>query len=484
MDMKKSKRLLMWLAAIYWLAVIGIYAVAQEQFHYTWVENDAPSALAAVGELVDGMTLEQRVSVPADSVQCIEARVGTYGRENAGEMHFALCAENGEVLAQAAADVSQFADNAYARIPLDQPLENRRGQALTLRVTTQGCAPGRAATLYFGHSTLAGRVDVARPIAQEDLYVLDGHAGVGMLCVRLGGVNALSFYWIYWVIVTAVFAGAAVFVVRGFARARDGEINLVTMICTVYSRYSYLIYQLVVRDFKAKYKRSTLGMCWSFLNPLLTMAVQYVVFSMVFKSDTPNYPVYLLCGIVFFNFFSEAVSQGLMSIAGNAALINKVYVPKFVYPDSRVIFSLINFVLAFLPIFLVMLFTGTAIRPAMLLILFDVACLVVFTLGMVLLLSTAMVFFRDTQFLWGVLSMIWMYMTPIFYPETIIPQAFLPVYRLNPLYQFITFARTTMIQGISPAPQMYLGCIAWALVMFLIGMRVFRKHQNEFVLYI
>lgn len=484
MDMKKSKRMLAWIAVIYWVAVIGIYAVAQEQFHYTWVENDTLSAMAAVGEVTDGVVLEQRMTVPADSVQCIEVRAGTYERVNAGVMHFTFYDAAENVVAHASVDAAALANNDYTQIPLDAALDGLRGQTLTLRITAQGSAPGSAATIYFGNSTIAGRVDIAQDIAQEDLYVLNGKRGVGMLCVRMGGVNALSFYWIYWIIVTAVFAAAAAYALWGLRRAEKGEINLITMLCTVYSRYSFLIYQLVLRDFKAKYKRSTLGMCWSFLNPLLTMAVQYVVFSMVFKSDTPNYPVYLLSGTVFFSFFSEAVSQGLMSIAGNAALINKVYMPKFVYPVSKVISSLVNFVLAFMPIFLVMFFTGTPVRPAMLLILFDVLCLVVFTTGMVLLLSTAMVYFRDTQFLWGVLSMIWMYMTPIFYPETIISETVLPLYRLNPLYQFITFARTTMIDGVSPAPMLYVGCIAWAVIMFLIGMKVFRKHQNEFVLYI
>ena len=236
------------------------------------------------------------------------------------------------------------------------------------------------------------------------------------------------------------------------------------------------------RDFKTKYKRSVLGMAWSFLNPLLTMGVQYLVFSTLFRSDTPNYPVYLLSGIVFFNFFNEAVSTGMTSITGNAALIKKVYMPKYIYPISKLFSSLINFALALIPLLLVMLITGTAIRPSLFLLTFDILCLMGFVLGMIFLLSTAMTFFQDTQFLWGVVSMMWMYLTPIFYPESIIPQKLLTLYHMNPMYQYITFARICIIDGVSPEPMAYLWCILSSAVVLAVGVWVFRKHQDELVL--
>jgi ABC-2 type transport system permease protein len=256
------------------------------------------------------------------------------------------------------------------------------------------------------------------------------------------------------------------------------------MVCALMTKYDFLFRQLVVRDFKAKYKRSMLGMLWSFLNPLLTMAVQYIVFSTLFKSNIENYPVYLLVGIVFFNFFNEAVSMGMTSITSNASLIKKVYVPKYIYPISRVASSMINFLLALIPLVLVMVFTGTSIHPSLVLILFDVMCFLGFIAGMSLLLTTSMTFFQDTQFLWNVVSMIWMYMTPIFYPESIIPANMLPVYRMNPLYQYITFARTCIINGVSPVPMMYLKCIASACVVLVLGAVVFKKNQDRFVLYL
>lgn len=108
---------------------------------------------------------------------------------------------------------------------------------------------------------------------------------------------------------------------------KKGRTCLGLKLIHAFSRYRFLIQQLVSRDFKTKYKRSVLGIVWSFLNPLLTMLVQYVVFSTIFKSDIPNFPVYLLTGIVLFNFFSEACSMGITSILGSL-FDYKVYVPE------------------------------------------------------------------------------------------------------------------------------------------------------------
>ena len=240
--------------------------------------------------------------------------------------------------------------------------------------------------------------------------------------------------------------------------------------------------QLIARDFKTKYKRSVLGILWSFLNPLLTMAVQYVVFSTIFRSDIPNFPLYLLTGIVCFNFFSEASSMALQSIVGNASLITKVYVPKYIYPVSRVLSSTVNLLLSLIPLLAVMLLTDTPVRPAILLLPFGLVCLVVFSIGVGFILSTAMVFFRDTQFLWCVVSMLWMYLTPIIYPESIIPAQFMTLYKCNPLYHIIRFIRIVLMDGISPEPKAYGLCMIASVVPFLIGAVIFKKNQDKFVL--
>ena len=484
MDIKKSKRLLLGFAVLYWVMVLMIYAIGQEQFHYARRTSTAYAPSAAVGELTDGMELRQQLKVPVDQIQQIELMADTYSKADHAVLTAVFLDENGQQISSQKIPLSMLCNWQYTTIPLDEPLGGYRGRKLTLVLTTQHCEPGSGVLVYFGNSISSGRGEIEVSIPTEDLYLYNGVSGEGRLCIRLSGLNELNAHITYWLFVTALFAGVSAYVLLCWKRAKEGHNNLIVGLCTMFTRYSFLLRQLVTRDFKIKYKRSVLGMFWSFLNPLLTMSVQYLVFSALFKSDIPNYPVYLLSGLVFFNFFSEAVSMGMTSITGNAALIKKVYMPKYIYPFSRVMSSLVNFALAILPLFLVMLFTGTSFTPALLLLIYDILCLVGFVTGMVLLLSTAMTFFQDTQFLWSVVSLMWMYVTPIFYPDTIIAPHFLPVYRLNPMYQYITFARSCLIDGISPEPLAYLGCLISSAVVLLMGIWVFKKNQDRFILHL
>ena len=176
--------------------------------------------------------------------------------------------------------------------------------------------------------------------------------------------------------------------------------------------------------------------------------------------------------------------MSLTSVLGNASLITKVYVPKYVYPLTRVLSSVINLGISLIPLILVCLFTGVQFQKSAILALFFLSCLVIFSYGLSLLLSAAMVFFRDMQFLWNVLSMIWMYATPIFYPESILPEDFRFVLEINPLYYFIQNTRLCILNGISPEPMAYLQCMLIAFGMLLVGSFVFRKSQDRFILYL
>ena len=342
----------------------------------------------------------------------------------------------------------------------------------------------RCSTVYYGDSVSAGRGKRSPARDGRLLSKTDGKRKERYACARLGK----QIFWFgqyYWCFAAGAGFFAGLFMVGDCAvwRKKGGPVLGLKLI-HAFSRYRFLIQQLVSRDFKTKYKRSVLGIVWSFLNPLLTMLVQYVVFSTIFKSDIPNFPVYLLTGIVLFNFFSEACSMGITSILGNASLITKVYVPKYIYPVTRVLSSGINMLFSLVPLLMMIFLTKTALTPAILLLPFSLACLICFCTGMVLVLSAAMVFFRDTQFLWNVLSMIWMYATPIFYPESIIPARFLTIYKLNPLYHFIRFARTVIMDGVSPEPKAYLICFVFAVGSLIIGGLIFRKAQDKFVLYL
>lgn len=481
--MNGAKKVLGIILAVYCGLALMIYIAAFPQFRYTEYSGKTVKPSTVVGEVVDGMVITQTVKSPADRLRSISFYAGTYDRSNSGTILLTVTNERGEIIAEESKDVSSVKNNMYTTIRFSSLAKSREGEELTLTVKTKDCAPGSAITVYAGTATEVGDPGTSEFGPAGDA-VIDGKTFEGMLCVRLDGRSSSSFFITYWIIVLAVLVVAFLLCAIWFGQAKKGKNNPLVMVCTLFTRYQLLFRQLVSRDFKAKYKRSALGLVWSFLNPLLTMIVQYIVFSTLFNSNIEKFPVYLLIGIVFFNYFNEAVSMGMTSITGNASLIKKVYVPKYIYPVSRVISSLINFLLALIPLFLVMIITGTSFRPSLLLLIFDITCLTAFSMGMGLILSTAMTFFQDMQFLWGVISMIWMYFTPLFYPESIIPANIIGIYRLNPLYQFITFARTCIIKGVSPQPIMYLQCILSAMIVVLLGVFIFKKNQDRFILYL
>lgn len=483
MDIKKSKSFLLKLIVIYWILTLMIYTVSFQQFKYTDVTSEVPVAAMFFDEITDGHEIRQTLIAPKGILREISVMTATYDRANEGEMVFALEDAGGSQLAETAVSMLELKNNDYTTIVLSEPITGHEKEALTLCISTRGSYEGNAASLYCG-TVYEGTRLLSVPVEKTDYYQIDGQLGQGMLCARLKTRYERQLYRVYWVIAIIVFLLAALLCRIWWQQALQGRNNPLVALCTLVTRYNLLFHQLVSRDFKTKYKRSMLGMLWSFLNPLLTMAVQYIVFSTLFRNNVENYPVYLLTGIVFFNYFSEAVNMGMTSITINASLIKKVYMPKYIYPISRVASSLINFLLALIPLFFVMLITGTGLHFSLLLLLFDIICQTAFIMGVSLLLATCMTFFQDTQFLWGIAIMIWMYLTPIFYPESIIPIKLRGLYRLNPLYQFVTFARTCIIDGVSPQPEMYLACIVSAGAALLLGTAVFKKMQDKFVLYL
>lgn len=247
-------------------------------------------------------------------------------------------------------------------------------------------------------------------------------------------------------------------------------------------KYSFLLSQLVKRDFKTKYRRSVLGIVWSLLNPLLIMTVQYLVFSSLFRFDIPHYAVYLLSGIVMFNYLSEATTQSMTCIIQNASLINKVNIPKYIYPFSRVLSTGVNFLFSLVALYVVIIASGMGISVSHLAILYGIVCLFLFLTGISLIVSTVMVFFRDTQFLYSIVLTVWTYLTPIFYPENILPSYMMAIMKFNPMYHFIKFIRFIILEQGVPEFEAWLYCGLLGVVSLGIGGCVFRRYQNRFIL--
>ena len=253
-----------------------------------------------------------------------------------------------------------------------------------------------------------------------------------------------------------------------------------------YKKYGFLLHQLVARDFKVKYKRSVLGIMWSLLYPVLTMSVMALVFTNVFKFSTPgvNYLVYLMTGLVIFNYFSEASNLAMSSVVANFSLINKVYIPKYIFPISKCIFVGINFLLTLIPLYAIILITGTGINIYHLLLPFVFLCLFFFTVGFGLILATISVFLRDMFYIYGVVITLWTYMTPIMYDISIIPSYLQVIFKINPLYWFIYFARDIILYNQIPGINVWIYCGLFAVIFFIIGVIVFKKNQDKFIYYV
>lgn len=468
------------LLASYLLLAGLLYWVGRDQMEYIESSTSTVTPMANDGGLSGTNVLEQPFQIQTDTLDRLSLYLGTFGRTNNSMLRMEIL--DGDTILWEQNYTTSWLENMDVNdFYLDEPLWGVKGKTLLLRIITEDVPPDQAITLYYGNAVSAGRGEVAVQI--DHPLLINGGEVNGMLCLSLTGRNIIALKQAYCpaVVVMAVLFSCAYW--YGYSGYRQGKQGLFTQILNL-RRYGFLMRQLVGRDFKAKYKRSVLGVLWSFLNPLLTMSVQYLVFSSLFKSGIPHFAVYLMTGGILFNFFTESVGLGLTSIVGNAALITKVYLPKYIYPVSRVISSAINVLISMIPLCFLVLFSGIPLRKSMLLIPLVLLCATVFNIGMSLLLSSSMVFFRDTQFLWGIFSMLWMYMTPLFYPESIIPQRFLRLYHVNPMYQFIYFLRTIIIDGRSPGPYTYLYCFLCAVVPLLLGMWVFRKVQDRFVFYL
>lgn len=460
----------------YLALIVLFYLLAGEQLHLRQSRGDLnlPAADSGTIELANGSVVEQRFTTEIQRLEKISVQFGTYYRSNTGRVTMELYdMRTSSLLMTNSFDAAAVTEGGFIDMEAEEPVEGLYQAPLLLRVYADS-QPGSAVSPLMNTQTDREGFSLS----------LNGKFMPGVLCFTASGTDYIWTGLHYWQFAAVGLVLILVFLTGVWYRCRTKRRSYVINAIAAVQKYRFLIRQLVGRDFKTKYKRSILGVFWSFLNPLLTMCVQYFVFSTIFKNNIPHFAVYLLIGVVMFNFFSEACGMSLTSILGNGNLITKVYMPKYIYPLTRVMSSVINLAISLAPLLIVCIATGIHFEKSAVLALYFMLCLVIFCLGLGLLLSTSMVFFRDTQFLWGVLSMMWMYATPIFYPETILSEEFRFILQINPLYHFLKNARVCILDGISPEPFVYFQCFAIALGALLVGALVFRKYQDKFVLYL
>lgn len=250
-------------------------------------------------------------------------------------------------------------------------------------------------------------------------------------------------------------------------------------------QYRFLMKQLVSRDIKLKYRRSFLGYLWSVLNPLLTMVIMVIVFSNMFRSDIVNFPVYLIIGQTLFNFMSESTMQAISSITGSASLLKKTYVPKYVFTFSKVTSCFVNTLFALGALVIVFVVCKVEVNIYYLFIPIILLQEYIFCLGLGLLLAQSSVFFRDIQYIYNAVITAWMYLTPLFYPITLLPETLRKlIMLLNPMYFYITEFRQIVLECRMPDAYLMIAGTGAAALLLILGTGAFLKTQDKFILYI
>lgn len=462
--------------AVYAVLVVLFYLLCGEQLYFRQSRGNInmKGTERFPVEITNEVSVTQTFVPQIDKIKSFAIRWGNYSRQNSGDLIIEVCkAGDKTLLAQKTFSVAEIQNDALTVIDLEETLDGFRGIMLEISVRA---------------TSVAGQgVTPAVNLTESDIYGgelrINGVVQEGALCLSVLGIDYVWTGQHYWQLAAIGAAIVFLFALVVVLKINHGKKSLIYGVCKSLKRYKFLIQQLVSRDFKTKYKRSVLGVLWSFLNPLLTSFVMYIVFSNLFRFDIAYYPVYLIIGTVLYNFFSESTNMCLSSIVDNSNLITKVYVPKFIYPLTRTLSSGINLLFALIPIIIIAFIMGLFPKVSWLLLPYPLICLMIFGLGIGLLLASAMVFFRDMRFLWGVITMMWMYLTPIFYPAEILKDLSW-VLQINPLYHIITFVRTCIIDGVSPEPISYVWCILGAAIVFVIGALVFKKTEDKFIYYL
>lgn len=245
--------------------------------------------------------------------------------------------------------------------------------------------------------------------------------------------------------------------------------------------YREMLFSLVRKDLRGRYKGSVLGFLWTFINPLMQLLVYTFVFTVILPSQVEHYSLYLFVALIPWIFFSSSMTGGAGSIVAQKDLVKKIYFPREIIPISYVTSCFVNMLLCFLIIFAVMLFTSAPFNPLALLCL-PVIMIVEYllALGIAMLAAAVTVYFRDLEHILGIVSMIWMYLTPILYPETLVPEKWQALYHINPMTSIITAYRDVLYWGVMPQLTTLLEAVLLGVLFLLLGLLSFSKLKKGF----
>ena len=249
------------------------------------------------------------------------------------------------------------------------------------------------------------------------------------------------------------------------------------------SQHRFLFEELVKRDFKKKYKRTILGMLWSLLSPMMQLLVMSIVFTNFFGRDKPHYTIYLFAGNLTYSFFRDSTYGGMNSLMANAGIITKINLPKYMFLLSKNVASLINFGLTLVIFLLFVAVDGIAFHFRFLLLLYPILWMIVFNIGCGFILSALFVLFKDIQYLYDIFTLMLMYLSAIFYYTDGYGEQVQKLFYLNPLYVYITYIRTIVIDGCIPGVTVHLLCAGYAILALAVGALIYKKNNYKFLYY-
>lgn len=259
----------------------------------------------------------------------------------------------------------------------------------------------------------------------------------------------------------------------------DKRTNLALTELGEIGRYRYLLRQLIRRDILTRYKRSVLGVAWTMLNPLGTMLILSLVFSNLFNAGG-SYPVYILSGLLAWNFFAQGTNAAMSGLMWGSGLMKQIYVPRTIFGVSAIGTALVNQLLSLVPLMIVILTTRSPLFLTLLFLPVAIILLAFFTLGIGLILSTLSAYFPDVSEMYQILLTAWMYLTPIIYPETIIPENLLWAFRFNPMYHLVKMFRLSIFEGRLPSLAEFLPALGWGVGVLVIGWLFFTSKSDEY----
>ena len=248
--------------------------------------------------------------------------------------------------------------------------------------------------------------------------------------------------------------------------------------------HKFLFEELVKRDFKQKYKRTVLGMGWSILNPLLTLLVMRLVFTRFFGRNMEHYTTYLFAGNLIFSYFKESTNGGMQSLMSNANIFTKINVPKYMFLFSKNVSAVINFALTLVVFFVFVAIDGVPFRPSMAGIIYPIITLTMFNVGVGMILSAMFVFFRDTQYLYDVFTMLLMYLSAIFYNADSYTGRVQRLFLMNPVYCNIKYVRVAVLEGHLPSPAFHALLFFYGMLALIIGGIIYKTCNQKFLYYV